>query len=151
MLWTILVILIILWLRFCDEDWRRPLVRLIFLVIALIILVIQLVTGRRVCSHGALARGHTIIPSAPSTAAVSPDIIPRMKRSGIANLPLHGGRVPDWLGQRMTRLGTAITEAIIHDYGTSAFLSRLSNPFSLPGAGRGHGNGLALSGVADLQ
>src|SRR5207237_6514383 len=52
-----------------------------------------------------------------------------MKRSGIADLPLHGGRVPDWLAQRMTRLGTAITEAIIHDYGTSAFLSRLSDPF----------------------
>ncbi len=52
-----------------------------------------------------------------------------MKRSGFADLPLHGGRVPDWLAQRMTRLGTAITEAIVHDYGTSAFLSRLSDPF----------------------
>jgi len=52
-----------------------------------------------------------------------------MKRSGVADLPLHGGRVPDWLAQRMTRLGTAITEAIIYDYGTSAFLSRLSDPF----------------------
>jgi hypothetical protein len=29
----------------------------------------------------------------------------------------------------MTRLGTAITEIIIHDYGTSAFLTRLSDPF----------------------
>src|SRR3954471_12439830 len=52
-----------------------------------------------------------------------------MKRSGVADLPLHGGRVPAWLAQRMTRLGTAITEAIVHDYGTSAFLSRLSDPF----------------------
>ncbi len=52
-----------------------------------------------------------------------------MKRSGTADLPLHGGRVPHWLAQRMTRLGTAITEAIVHDYGTSAFLSRLSDPF----------------------
>jgi len=52
-----------------------------------------------------------------------------MKRSGIADLPLHGGRVPQWLAERMTRLGTAITETIIHDYGTSAFLSRLSDPF----------------------
>jgi hypothetical protein len=52
-----------------------------------------------------------------------------MKRSGVADLPLHGGRVPDWLAQRMTRLGTAITEAIVYDYGTSAFLSRLSDPF----------------------
>ena len=52
-----------------------------------------------------------------------------MKRSGIADLPLHGGRVPEWLSQRMAILGTAITEAIIHDYGTSALLSRLSDPF----------------------
>src|SRR5436190_10612974 len=52
-----------------------------------------------------------------------------MKRSGVADLPLHGGRVPDWLAQRMTRLGPAITEAIVYDYGTSAFLSRLSDPF----------------------
>ncbi len=52
-----------------------------------------------------------------------------MKRSGVADLPLHGGRVPPWLAERMTRLGTAITEAIIYDYGTSAFVSRLSDPF----------------------
>ncbi|MFN2530107.1 MAG: DUF763 domain-containing protein [Pyrinomonadaceae bacterium] len=52
-----------------------------------------------------------------------------MKRSGIADLPLHGGRVPSWLAERMTKLGTAISETIITDYGTSAFLSRLSDPF----------------------
>src|SRR5215210_202663 len=52
-----------------------------------------------------------------------------MKRSGFADLPLHGGRVPAWLATRMTALGTAITESIVHHYGTSAFLSRLSDPF----------------------
>ena len=52
-----------------------------------------------------------------------------MKRSGVADLPLHGGSVPQWLAERMTKLGTAITENIIHDYGTSEFLSRLSDPF----------------------
>src|SRR5688572_812507 len=52
-----------------------------------------------------------------------------MKRSGVADLPLHGGRVPPWLAERMTRLGVAITEAVVRDYGTSAFLSRLSDPF----------------------
>jgi len=52
-----------------------------------------------------------------------------MKRSGFADLPLHGGRVPEWLSRRMTMLGTAVTEAIVYDYGTSAFLSRLSDPF----------------------
>ena len=52
-----------------------------------------------------------------------------MKRSGIADLPLHGGRVPPWLAERMTKLGSAITETIVHHYGTSAFLTRLSDPF----------------------
>jgi uncharacterized protein len=52
-----------------------------------------------------------------------------MKRSGVADLPLHGGRVPQWLAERMTKLGTAITEAVVQDYGTSEFLSRLSDPF----------------------
>ena len=52
-----------------------------------------------------------------------------MKRSGVADLPLHGGRVPPWLAERMTKLGTAITENIVHHYGTSTFLSRLCDPF----------------------
>ena len=52
-----------------------------------------------------------------------------MQRSGHADLPLHGGRVPQWLAERMTRLGAAITESVLHHYGASAFLSRLSDPF----------------------
>lgn len=35
------------------------------------------------------------------------------RRAGNAELPLHGGRVPKWLGDRMTRLGAMITQAII--------------------------------------
>jgi hypothetical protein len=52
-----------------------------------------------------------------------------MKRSGTADLPLHGGRVPPWLAERMTQLGTAIAEHIVLSYGTSEFLTRLSDPF----------------------
>src|SRR5579864_6397000 len=52
-----------------------------------------------------------------------------MKRSGVADLPLHGGRVPPWLAERMTLLGTAISESVLLDYGTSELLSRLSDPF----------------------
>jgi uncharacterized protein len=52
-----------------------------------------------------------------------------MKRSGTADLPLHNGRLPAWLAERMTRLGTAITESIVLLYGPSEFLSRLSDPF----------------------
>jgi hypothetical protein len=52
-----------------------------------------------------------------------------MKRSGTADLPLHGGRVPPWLANRMTELGTAIAEHIVIEYGASEFLTRLSDPF----------------------
>ena len=52
-----------------------------------------------------------------------------MKRSGTADLPLHGGRVPPWLAARMTELGTSIAEQIVMNYGPSEFLSRLSDPF----------------------
>jgi len=52
-----------------------------------------------------------------------------MKRSGIAELPLHGGRVPTWLAERMVKLGAAISEHIVHHYGASELLTRLSDPF----------------------
>jgi len=52
-----------------------------------------------------------------------------MIRSGLADLPLHGGRVPVWLAERMARMGAAVTQLIVEDYGTSEFLSRLSDPF----------------------
>lgn len=52
-----------------------------------------------------------------------------MKRSGSADLPLHTGYVPQWLYERMAKLGFAITEAIIGEYGKKGFLSRMSDPF----------------------
>lgn len=52
-----------------------------------------------------------------------------MKCSGVADLPLHGGRVPAWLAERMTRLGTGICESILYHYGPPELLSRLSDPF----------------------
>jgi hypothetical protein len=50
-------------------------------------------------------------------------------RAGSADLPLHGGRVPKWLGDRMTRLGAVITEAIVLEYGRDEVLRRLAHPF----------------------
>ncbi len=50
-------------------------------------------------------------------------------RSGTASLPLHGGRVPHWLSNRMATLGSAITEAVLISEGKSGFLRRLSDPF----------------------
>jgi hypothetical protein len=51
-----------------------------------------------------------------------------MKR-GTADLPLHYGTVPRWLAERMSLLGGAIVEAIVAEYGRSALLQRMSDPF----------------------
>ena len=45
-----------------------------------------------------------------------------------ADLPLHYGHVPPWLAERMTRLGGAIVEALVVEYGKSEVLKRLSDP-----------------------
>lgn len=51
------------------------------------------------------------------------------KRAGSADLPLHGGRVPPWLGERMTKLGAVVSQAIVHHYGRDELLRRLAHPF----------------------
>jgi hypothetical protein len=70
-----------------------------------------------------------------------------MKRSGTADLPLHGGRVPPWLAERMTKLGTAIVEAILHHYGHSELLSRLADPFWFQALGSVMGMDWHSSGI----
>ena len=52
-----------------------------------------------------------------------------MVRTGIANLPLHGGNAPKWLFKRMVKLSEGIIEVIIHEYGKDEFLKRVSDPF----------------------
>ena len=70
-----------------------------------------------------------------------------MKRSGTADLPLHGGRVPQWLATRMTELGTAIVEQIVLSYGPSEFLTRLSDPFWFQALGAVMGMDWHSSGI----
>src|SRR6478609_8240122 len=77
-------------------------------------------------------------------------------RAGSADLPLHGGRVPAWLGQRMTKLGAVITEAIVLEYGRDEFLRRLSHPFWFQsfGAVMGmdwHSSGITTSVIGALK
>jgi uncharacterized protein len=52
-----------------------------------------------------------------------------MKRSGSADLPLHGGRVPPWLADRMAKLGLAIVETIAMEFSTAEVIAKLANPF----------------------
>jgi hypothetical protein len=70
-----------------------------------------------------------------------------MKRSGTADLPLHGGRVPQWLADRMSKLGTAIVESIIERYGRSELLTRLSDPFWFQALGAVMGMDWHSSGI----
>lgn len=58
-----------------------------------------------------------------------------VRRAGSADLPLHGGRVPAWLGRRMTRLGAVIVEAIVLEYGRDELLRRLAHPFGFSPSG----------------
>ena len=50
-------------------------------------------------------------------------------RTGIVNLPLHYGRAPAWLFNRMAKLASQITLVIVKEYGPDEFLKRISDPF----------------------
>lgn len=50
-------------------------------------------------------------------------------KTGTADLPLHGGRVPRWLALRMASLGRVLVEALVLEYGRSEVLRRLADPF----------------------
>ncbi|MBS1771898.1 MAG: DUF763 domain-containing protein [Bacteroidetes bacterium] len=78
-----------------------------------------------------------------------------MSRS-YADLPLHYGQVPEWLYKRMGLLGGAITEAVIMEYGKSAFLQRMSDPFWFQSLGAvlgmdWHSSGITTSVMGALK
>ncbi|SEO85472.1 DUF763 domain-containing protein [Mucilaginibacter sp. OK283] len=70
-----------------------------------------------------------------------------MKRSGSADLPLHYGYVPTWLAERMAKLGLAVIENIVMDYGKDEVLSRLSDPFWFQSLGAVMGMDWHSSGI----
>lgn len=78
------------------------------------------------------------------------------RRTGSADLPLHGGRVPPWLATRMSALGAVITQAVVLHYGRDEFLRRLSHPFWFQsfGAVMGmdwHSSGITTSVIGALK
>lgn len=78
------------------------------------------------------------------------------RRSGSADLPLHYGRVPRWLGERMARLGSVICEAIIQHYGRDELLRRLAHPFWFQSFGAimgmdWHSSGITTSVIGALK
>jgi hypothetical protein len=78
------------------------------------------------------------------------------RRTGRADLPLHGGRVPPWLAHRMATLGAIVCQAIVHHYGREELLRRLSHPFWFQsfGAVMGmdwHSSGITTSVIGALK
>ncbi len=78
------------------------------------------------------------------------------RRTGSADLPLHSGRVPQWLATRMSSLGAIITQAIVLHYGREDFLQRLAHPFWFQsfGAVMGmdwHSSGITTSVIGALK
>jgi uncharacterized protein len=79
-----------------------------------------------------------------------------MGRTGTATLPLHYGRVPEWLSSRMAALGRVIVEAIALQYGRDEVLRRLSHPhwFQSFGAVMGmdwHSSGITTTVIGALK
>jgi hypothetical protein len=70
-----------------------------------------------------------------------------MKQSGSADMPLHYGHVPVWLAERMSKLGLAVVENIVMDYGKDEVLRRLSDPFWFQSLGAVMGMDWHSSGI----
>ncbi len=52
-----------------------------------------------------------------------------MKRIGYTELPLHGGKAPRWLFEKMVELSREIIRVIVIEWGKEELLRRLSDPF----------------------
>jgi len=52
-----------------------------------------------------------------------------MIRKGIVNLPLHTGKVPSWLFEKMKELAQKIVYIIVIEFGKEELLKRLSDPW----------------------
>ena len=79
-----------------------------------------------------------------------------MQRSGHADLPLHYGHVPPWLAQRMSRLGGAIIESVVLEYGKAEAIRRFSDPFWFQALGAvlgmdWHSSGITTSVMGALK
>lgn len=80
----------------------------------------------------------------------------KMRRIGIAELPLHEGKCPIWLFSRMVKLSRAISEIVILEYGKDEFLKRISDPFWFQAIGCAvefdhHSSGLTTTLTASLK
>ena len=70
-----------------------------------------------------------------------------MKRSGSADLPLHYGHVPQWLAERMSKLGLAVVETIAAEFSPAEVVQKLSDPFWFQSLGAVMGMDWHSSGI----
>jgi len=79
-----------------------------------------------------------------------------MINAGTIGMPLHFGRVPSFLTERMGKMGNAIVESIVDNYGKSEVLTRMSDPnwFQALGAVMGmhwNSSGVTATVLGSLQ
>lgn len=49
-------------------------------------------------------------------------------KRGVANLPLHGGKAPKWLFNRMVKLAAGVVDVMLYEHDSDEFLRRISDP-----------------------
>lgn len=79
-----------------------------------------------------------------------------MKRTGTLDLPLHWGKAPRWLCEKMHHLARSICEIIIIEFGPEYLLERLASPFWFQSLGcvlgfDWHSSGLTTTVCAALK
>lgn len=82
--------------------------------------------------------------------------MPAFTRTGVAHLPLHGGKAPAWLFQRMSRLAREVCIVIVEEFGPEEMLRKLSDPcwFQAFGCALGfdwHSSGLTTTTCGALK
>ena len=111
---------------------------------------VNLANGEAIWAHRGFVSKLMLLHEGAWSAALARDLPgwenETVKRSGVADLPLHGGRVPAWLAARMETLGTAITESVLHHYGRAEISLASQRPVLVSGPRRRHGDGLAFVG-----
>ncbi len=73
-----------------------------------------------------------------------------MRRSGVAVLPLHSGRAPRWLYDRMRRLSGILMKILVEDRGRAELLRRVSDPVWFQALGCALGYDWHSSGVTTV-
>jgi len=58
----------------------------------------------------------------------NPSPSPAPRRTGVANLPLHYGKMPRWLFERMAKLAREVCIAIVDEFGPEEMLRRMADP-----------------------